>query len=174
MASSRSACSMGERTPCTRVGQAGIRESRRRRQVAQSLSRAAPSARVAASASSSRSSSSAALRSMADAGLFSSWASPAESLPSEIIFSFVQIARSENAGAIEHGVHKDRGHLVALAGHRAKTARAEWPGSTRAPGQPHRPAGLPCESTEERPRSSPARHSRIFCGPAPRSTNIAT
>ena len=52
-----------------------------------SVSLAAPSARAACSASSSRSSSSAALRSIADAGLFSSCASPADSFPSETIFS---------------------------------------------------------------------------------------
>ena len=49
--------------------------------------RAAPSASVARSASSRRSSSSAALRSMAAVGLFNSCASPADSLPSDTIFS---------------------------------------------------------------------------------------
>ena len=44
-------------------------------------------ARVARSPSSSLSSSSVALRSIAEAGLFNSWARPADSLPSESIFS---------------------------------------------------------------------------------------
>ena len=63
------------------------RERRRRRRVGRRSAWHAPSARVARSASSSRSSSSAALRSIADAGLFSSCASPADNFPRETIFS---------------------------------------------------------------------------------------
>ena len=86
MASSRSACWIGDSTP----GACVARQDARTASMAaswRSVSRAAPSARVASSASSRRSLSSAALRSMADTGLFSSWARPADSLPSETIFS---------------------------------------------------------------------------------------
>ncbi len=71
MASSRSACSMGDRTPAPRVARHDARTASTAASCA-SVSWQAPNARVAGSASSSRSSSSAALRSIADAGLFSS------------------------------------------------------------------------------------------------------
>ena len=64
--------------------------------------------------------SSAALRSIADAGLFSSWASPADSFPSETIFSSCRLARGEDAGAIEHAVDEDRRDLMTLADHRGQ------------------------------------------------------
>ena len=57
-----------------------------------------PARAPACSASSSRSSSSAALRSIADAGLFSSCASPADSLPEREHLLVVQAARRELRG----------------------------------------------------------------------------
>jgi hypothetical protein len=55
----------------------------------------------------------AAQRSMAEAGLFSSWARPAESLPREI-------AGGEEAGAVDHGVNEDGGDFEALLSQRAQ------------------------------------------------------
>ena len=106
-----------------------------------SVSCDAPSARVACSASSSRSSSSAALRSIADAGLFSSCARPADSLPSETIFSSCRPLDVKCAAAIDHRVDEDRRDLVALANHR-RAGRREGPrGSPTVPARPNRPAG---------------------------------
>ena len=87
MASSRSACSIGDRTPCSGAAAHALRTPSIASNWA-SVRPAAPSARAGLLDVLERGSPrSAALRSIADAGLFSSWARPAERRPSEIIFS---------------------------------------------------------------------------------------
>ena len=140
MASSRSACSMGDRTPWHPRGQAGLangidgrelrigqpgRAERARRPlgVLQPVLEQRGAAfdrggRVVQLVGQSR-------------GQF----------PEGDHLLVVQVARGEDPGAIDHGVDEDRRDLVTLADHRAEMVAMYRQDRRRVPGRPNRPVG---------------------------------
>ena len=167
-ASSRSARSRGE---LPNFVPAAARQSPRARSTAAvsgAVNRAEPRARAVRSTSASRALSSPALRTMADAGLFSSCARPAASLPSEAIFSTwrsldvnwrarssmtcTKIDVSSWQSRIRPGI-SSRGTMKISVGTSALTS----------PGEVVR------REYGRTPVTSPPRHSMALCGPAPRS-----
>ena len=171
MASSRSACSIGDRTPCSGAAAHALRTPSIASNWA-SVRPAAPSARAACSTSASRLPRSAALRSIADAGLFSSWASPAESRPSEIIFSscssFDVNSRARSTirwTRIDVSSWHSRARALMCSLGTTRISDGSWT-STLPGAETRREYG-------SIPLTSPARHSVSFCGPEPRSMKIA-
>ena len=118
MASSRSACSMGERP---NVAPAAARQSSRARSTAAcwaSDNRAAPSARDAASTSDNRELEPLGAPRDRRGGVVQLVREPRRQLAEGGHLLFLKVARREMAGAVEHDVHEDRGELVAVANQR--------------------------------------------------------
>ena len=82
------------------------------------------------------------------------------------------IARGEGPSPIEHQVHQPRSDLEAHASHLRKTIPMERK-NLRWLLRHHRAGRLYQPRVRRVPVTSPAFHSIVFCGPAPRSTKIA-
>ena len=140
-------------------GRARAAHARRSRRTGRRSGRAAPSARAACSTSSSRLPRSAALRSIADAGLFSSWARPADSRPSETIFSSCSSldVKSRARSSIRWtriDVSSGHSRISARKCSRGTTSTSAGSWATDSPGRADRGG-----STEAAPPTSPSRHS---------------
>ena len=140
MASSRSACSIGDRTPCTRVARHVARTAVHRGELrVGQLRRAERSRRLLGVLQPILEQRGAAL----DRGgrVVQLVRQPRGQLAEGDHLLVVQIARREDARAIEHGVDEDRRDLVALADHLAEVVPVNGQDRRRLLGDACRPAG---------------------------------
>ncbi len=136
------------------------------------VSRIEPRARADASTSNSRAASSLALRATAEAGLLSSWASPAARRPSGRIFSSwksLLVKRRARSSMTWTKIAVSSWQRLAIS-----LKQSRWiASSSQVSSAVVIPGGAVRREYGSRPLTSPARHSSTLRAPVPRSTRIA-